>query len=88
MRHEVGVVVASHDWHPSRNRGLTHYKNQIENSRLSTQAMNRLAKVARTVADLDKSDQVEPEHVSGAAEFVGGGMLRMRFNDSGTLSGK
>ncbi|MSR60617.1 MAG: ATP-binding protein [Planctomycetaceae bacterium] len=58
---------------------LQHYKNQIENSRLSTRAMDRLAKVARTIADLDKSDQVKPEHVSGAAEFVVGGMLRDAF---------
>jgi ribosome biogenesis SPOUT family RNA methylase Rps3 len=35
-----------------------------------------LAKVARTVADLAAKDDVEPEHVTKAASFVVGGMLR------------
>jgi magnesium chelatase family protein len=38
--------------------------------------MDRLAKVARTVADLAGSDEVEPEHVRKGGSFVIGGMLR------------
>jgi len=38
--------------------------------------MDRLAKVARTVADLAASETVEPSHISKAASFVVGGMLR------------
>jgi predicted ATPase with chaperone activity len=38
--------------------------------------MDRLAKVARTVADLAASDTIEPEHIDEAATFVIGGVLR------------
>jgi len=41
--------------------------------------MDRLAKVARTIADLSESESVEPRHVDKAAEFVVGGILRDRF---------
>jgi predicted ATPase with chaperone activity len=38
--------------------------------------MDRLAKVARTAADLAESDTTEPEHIDAAARFVIGGTLR------------
>jgi magnesium chelatase family protein len=53
-----------------------HYKKTIESSVLSTRSMDRLAKVARTVADLAASDTIEPEHIDEAATFVIGGVLR------------
>jgi len=59
--------------------GFEAYRLRIDNSQLSTRSMDRLAKVARTVADLSDSPQVEPSHVSEAASFVIGGMLRETF---------
>jgi magnesium chelatase family protein len=38
--------------------------------------MDRLAKVARTIADLAAVETIEPDHVEKAASFVIGGMLR------------
>jgi magnesium chelatase family protein len=56
--------------------GLEAYKEVVDTHTLSTRSMDRLAKVARTVADLVKSDDVEPKHVAKAAKYVVGGMLR------------
>jgi magnesium chelatase family protein len=56
--------------------GMSAYKQTIEASALSTRSMDRLAKVSRTVADLEGTNQVEPRHVEEAATFVVGGMLR------------
>lgn len=56
--------------------GFSYYKQTIERSSLSTRSMDRLAKVARTVADLDESVFVEQNHVENAGQFVIGGMLR------------
>lgn len=56
--------------------GLDAYKEIIDKNTLSTRSMDRLAKVARTVADLVASDDVEPGHLTKAASFVIGGMLR------------
>jgi magnesium chelatase family protein len=53
------------------------YKELVGKHSLSTRSMDRLAKVARTVADLAAKDDVEPEHVTKAASFVVGGMLRV-----------
>jgi magnesium chelatase family protein len=58
--------------------GFDRFKSTIEGQRLSTRSMDRLAKVARTVADLANSETVEPSHFDKAAEFVIGGMLRDR----------
>jgi predicted ATPase with chaperone activity len=38
--------------------------------------MNRLAKVAQTVADLNGAEQIERPHIDEAAKFVVGGFLR------------
>lgn len=56
--------------------GFARFKHTIEHSTLTTRSMDRLAKVARTVADLAESAQVQPEHIEKAASFVVGGMLR------------
>ena len=56
--------------------GLSAFKRVIETHSLSTRSMDRLAKVARTIADLEESDRVHPPHVEEAATFVTGGMLR------------
>ena len=59
--------------------GLAWYKQIIDTHTLSTRSMDRLAKVARTVADLVNADQVEPPHLKKAAEYVVGGILREGF---------
>jgi magnesium chelatase family protein len=58
---------------------LEHYKRTVDQNVLTTRSTDRLAKVARTVADLDNSDRIEPTHVDRAASFVIGGMLRESF---------
>ena len=57
-------------------QGLQAYKKTIDSHTLSTRSMDRFAKVARTVADLVGSETIEPEHLSKAASYVIGGMLR------------
>lgn len=56
--------------------GFNMYKNVIDENTLSTRSVDRLAKVARTVADLDGSDEIQAKHITTAARFVVGGMLR------------
>jgi magnesium chelatase family protein len=58
--------------------GFERFKTTIDCNRLSTRSMDRLAKVARTVADLAASDALEAVHLDKAASFVVGGMLRDR----------
>jgi magnesium chelatase family protein len=56
-----------------------HFSTIVDSNRVSTRSMTRLAKVARTVADLAGSSDVHESHVDGAAEFVIGGLLRDLF---------
>lgn len=58
--------------------GFDEFKSLIDSNKLSTRSMDRLAKVGRTVADLANSNEVEPQHMKKAAEFVVGGVLRDR----------
>lgn len=58
------------------NSSLEFYKSLVDKHTLSTRSMDRLAKVARTVADLAGKDDPEQAHVETAASFVLGGMLR------------
>lgn len=55
------------------------YKSLAGRDRLSTRSIDRLAKVARTIADLAGVEEVQPEHVTKASTFVIGGLLRERF---------
>jgi magnesium chelatase family protein len=55
---------------------FNHYRSIIDKNVLSTRSMDRLAKVARTVADLAASTTIEPPHLDTAASFVIGGILR------------
>lgn len=59
--------------------GFAAYKQLIDEHVLSTRSVDRLAKVARTVADLADSEQIGAEHVQSAATFVIGGLLRASF---------
>ena len=56
--------------------GLQHYKQTVAQTNISTRLTDRLARVARTIADLDNSEDVEPPHIDRAAHFV----LDQRFN--------
>jgi magnesium chelatase family protein len=59
--------------------GLRAYKSLVEKNTLTTRSVDRLAKVARTIADLAGAGPVEPVHVKEAATFVIGGILRESF---------
>lgn len=50
--------------------GLERYKQSIDRPGISTRLADRLARVARTVADLHGADQIEESHVDQAASFV------------------
>lgn len=52
------------------------YKSIIESNSLTTRNMDRLAKVARTIADLDSRQRIQHTHVQEASTFVVGGILR------------
>lgn len=56
--------------------GFRRYRETVENRAITTRSMDRLAKVARTVADLEASETILPQHVDKAATFVVGGPLR------------
>jgi len=58
---------------------VDHYREVVDSNRMSTRSMDRLAKVARTIADLDSSDCVEHQHVTKAASFVLGSSLQEAF---------
>lgn len=57
----------------------TRYKELVDSHRITTRSMDRLARVARTVADLYNSDSVEPSHLDKAASFVLPGLLKVLF---------
>jgi magnesium chelatase family protein len=59
--------------------GILSFKGTIESNSLSTGSMDRLAKVSRTVADLEGAEHLEPRHIDESASFVVGGMLRDAF---------
>ena len=58
------------------NEGMNSFKGVIGECSLSTRSMDRLAKVARTIADLANTDFVEAGHIIEAKSFVVGGVLR------------
>lgn len=53
-----------------------HYKQIVEEKSMSTRTMDRLAKVARTIADIAGSKTLEPQYLDRAAFFVVGGVLK------------
>jgi magnesium chelatase family protein len=55
------------------------FKETITRNTLSTRSTDRLAKVARTIADLDGVDQVKSDQILKAASYVVGGLLRDGF---------
>lgn len=58
---------------------MERFKAIIDQNTLTTRSMDRLAKVARTIADLAGTDDVDPKHVDKASKFVVGGLLRDQY---------
>jgi magnesium chelatase family protein len=56
-----------------------HYKEVIQAELLSTRSSDRLAKVARTIADLEGGKQIGVKHIDEAAMFVAGGTFKDAF---------
>jgi magnesium chelatase family protein len=56
--------------------GFERFKDLVTSADLSTRSVDRLAKVAQTVADLARSDLVEGVHVDKAAFFVARSVYR------------
>jgi magnesium chelatase family protein len=58
------------------NDGGKAYRETIERAAVSTRTCDRLAKVARTIADLDGEELIGTVHVDEAAKFVAAGILQ------------
>ena len=56
--------------------GFDSFKEVVSRGNVSTRTTDRLAKVSRTIADLEDHEAVEPHHVEEAAKFVAGGVLQ------------
>jgi magnesium chelatase family protein len=54
--------------------GLCRYEGVVMGGGHSTRAVHRLAKVARTVADLDGAEEIEPPHVDEAVRHMADGL--------------
>ena len=44
-------------------------KNAMESLNLSARAYDKILKIARTIADLDKNDTIESDHISEAIQY-------------------
>jgi magnesium chelatase family protein len=71
-----GMVMEYCDFGPE---ALAGYKEIINKNTLTTRSMDRLAKVARTIADLEGSTQIQRSQVQRASSYVVGGILRDQF---------
>ena len=56
--------------------GTNAYRETVARAAVSTRTCDRLAKVARTIADLDNEDLIHSRHVDEAATFVAAGVLQ------------
>jgi magnesium chelatase family protein len=58
------------EWCLFDDEGFTRYKKLITEGSFSTRATDRMAKVARTIADLENSDKIKEHHIQEAANFL------------------
>jgi magnesium chelatase family protein len=56
--------------------GQESYRSTVERASVSTRTCDRLAKVARTIADLEGDELIHARHVEEAAKFVAAGILQ------------
>jgi magnesium chelatase family protein len=56
--------------------GQREYRVTIERAAVSTRTCDRLAKVARTIADLESEELINSRHIEEAANFVAAGILQ------------
>ena len=49
--------------------GMNHLRTSIQELGLSARAHDKVLRVARTIADLDGSGEIQPEHVSEAVNY-------------------
>jgi magnesium chelatase family protein len=56
--------------------GQKRYRKMIEQSTVSTRTCDRLAKVSRTIADLDGKELIDSRHIDEAAKYVAAGILQ------------
>lgn len=62
-------------WCSMKKESMDAYKSVIASGTFTTRAMDRMAKVSRTIADLERSDAIEPSHILEAVEFLRGNIL-------------
>jgi len=55
--------------------GMVHFQHTVTNNPMSSRTMDRLAKISRTIADIEASEHVEPHHIAEAATFTIGGVF-------------
>jgi len=55
--------------------GMAHFQHTVTHNPMSSRTMDRLAKISRTIADLEASEHVEPHHITEAATFTIGGVF-------------
>lgn len=70
---------ATFDYCKFAGTAIDHFTEIVDKNKISTRSTNRLAKVARTVADLNGTNEIETRHVDEAAQYVVGGLLREMF---------
>jgi magnesium chelatase family protein len=63
------------NWCEFQPSALDRYKRLISQGSYSTRATDRMAKIARTIADLDRAERIEEQHVQEAADFISGSPL-------------
>jgi len=62
-------------WCVFTDEGLKAYRGVLEGRHFSTRAGDRLAKTARTIADLSGAEKIEPAHILEAEKFLSGSVL-------------